>query len=78
MRRQLEKLIDLGIIITSEGEYESPVHLVPKKEPGSYGVTGDFQMQNRQTIPDKYAIPLLTDFADLKAGSTMFSSLDLY
>ena len=42
LRRELGKLIDLGIIIPSEGEYGSPVHLVPKKEPGSYRVTGDF------------------------------------
>ena len=35
-------------------------------------------MLNRQTIPDKYTIPLLTDFVDLMAGSTIFSSLDLY
>ena len=35
-------------------------------------------MLNRQTIPDKYAILPLTDFVDLMAGSTIFSSLDLY
>ena len=34
-------------------------------------------MLNRQTIPDKYAIPLLTDFVDFMTGSTIFSSLDL-
>ena len=78
LRRELGKLIDLGIIISSDGEYGSPVHLVPKKEPGSYRVTGDFRMLNRQTIPDKYAIPQLTDFVDLMAGSTIFSSLDLF
>ena len=77
LRQELGKLIDLGIIISSEREYRSPVHLVPKKEPGSYRVTGDFRMLNRQTIPDKYAIPLLTDFVDLMTGSTIFSSLDL-
>ena len=35
-------------------------------------------MLNRQTIPHKYAVPQLTDFVDLMAGSTIFSSLDLY
>ena len=35
-------------------------------------------MLNRQTIQDKYAIPLLTNFVDLMAGSTIFSSLNLY
>ena len=52
LRRELGKLIDLGTIIPLEGEYGSPVHLVPKKEPGSCKVTGDFRMLNRQTIPD--------------------------
>ena len=35
-------------------------------------------MLNRQAIPDKYATTLLTDFVDLMAGLTVFSSLDLY
>jgi len=78
LKKELEKLTDLGVLVPSTGEYGSPVHLVPKKEPGSYRVTGDFRLLNRQTIPDKYAIPLLTDFVDLMSGSKCFSSLDLY
>ena len=34
-------------------------------------------MLNRQTIPHKYAIPLLTDFVDLMVRSTILSSLDV-
>ena len=41
--------------------YRSPVHLVPKKD-GSYRVTGDFRLLKKQTVPDRYALPLLTDF----------------
>ena len=57
--------------------YGSPVHLVPKKD-GSYRVTGDFRLLNKQTVPDKYALPLLTDFVDFMSGSKLFSSLYLY
>ena len=43
-----------------------------------YHITGDYRKLNLQTISDKYAIPLLTDFTEQLAGATIFSSLDLF
>ena len=54
------------------------MHLVPKKNPGEFRITGDFCLLNEQTIADKYSIPLLTDFIGMLTGSTVFSTLDLY
>ena len=34
-------------------------------------------MLNKQTIPDKYAIPLLTGFVDFMSGATIFSTLNM-
>ena len=51
--------------------------MVPKKN-GEYRITGDYRKLNLQIIPDKYAIPLLTDFTEQLAHATIFSSLDVF
>ena len=78
LKSELQKLLDLGVIEPTESPYASPVHLVPKKNPGEFRITGDFRLLNEQTITDKYSIPLLTDFIGMLAGSTVFTTLDLY
>ena len=77
LRTELDKLLQLGIIYRSESEWASPVHLVQKKG-GGWRITGDFRQLNRQTISDRYSIPLLSDFVGDMEGSTVFSSLGLY
>ena len=69
---ELQKLQDLNVVEPDNFPYGSPVYLVPKKD-GSYRVTGDFRLLNKQTVPDRYAVPLLTDFV---SGSKHFLSLD--
>ena len=71
------ELQDLNVIERANSPYGSSVHLVLKKD-GSYRVTGDFRLLNKQTVPDRYALPLLTNFVDFMSGSKHFSSLDLY
>ena len=73
----INKLLELGVLVPSNSEYASPVHLVPKKD-GDYRIIGDFRLLKKQTKLDRHPIPFLTDFADAMAGSTVFSSLDLY
>ena len=77
LRTELDKLLQLGIIYRSESEWASLVHLVQKKG-GGWRITGDFCQLNRQTISDRYSIPLLSDFVGDMEGSIVFSSLDLY
>ena len=72
------KIIRIRNHFHASGDYGSPVHLIPKKEPGMHRITGNFQMLNIQAIPYKYAIPLHTDFVDFMSGATFFSSLDWY
>ena len=52
--------------------------MVAKKLPGEYGITGDFRLLNKQTVADKYSIPLLTDFIGQVSGCQIFSSIDLF
>ena len=71
------ELQNLNVIEPANSSCESPVHLVPKKN-GSYRVTGEFRLIKKQTVPDRYALPLLSDFVDFMSGSKHFSSLGLY
>ena len=77
LRTELDKLLQLGIIYRSESEWASPVHLDQKKG-GGWRITGDSRQLNRQTILDRYSIPLLSDFVGDMESSTVFSSLHLY
>ena len=78
LKSELQKFLGLVVIEPTESPYVSPVHLVPKKNLGEFRITGDFRLLNEQTIADQYSIPLLTDFIEMLAGSTVFTTLDLY
>ena len=56
LKRKIEKLLELGVLVPSDSKYSSPVHLVPKKD-GEYRITGDFRLLNKQTKVDRYPIP---------------------
>ena len=77
LRVELQKLQDLNVNEPANSPYGRPVHLVPKKN-GFYRVSGDFLLLNKQTVPDRYVLPLLTDFVYFMSGSKHFLSLDLY
>ena len=77
LKRELDHLLDLDIIEPSNSPFGSAVHLVPKSG-GSYRITGDYRLLNRQTTEDSYPIPFLANFTSSLHGSTVFSNLDLY
>ena len=77
LKWEINKLLELGVLVPSDSDYSSPVHLVRKKD-SEHRITGDFRLFNKQTKVDRYPIPFLTDFVDAMTGSTVFSSLDFY
>ena len=65
----------LGIIRPSKSPYASPLHMVPKKDPGDWRPCGDYRALNQITVRDSYPMPQLSWFA--LHDKHVFSKLDL-
>ena len=70
-------MMQLGIIRPSSTSWASPLHMVPKRQPGDWHLCGDYRALNNVTTPDCYPIPHLQDFTASLHGATVFTMLDL-
>lgn len=81
IRKQIDDLIDNGIIVPSISPWTSPVWVVKKKEDASgkekWRMVIDYRKLNAKTIDDKYPIPNITDILDKLGKAQYFSTIDL-
>nr|VZI15310.1 unnamed protein product [Spirometra erinaceieuropaei] len=76
-KAEFEYILQLGIIRPSESPWASPLHMVPKATSGDWRPRGDYRAFNSATIPDRYPVPHLQDFAGALFDKAVFSKIDL-
>lgn len=75
-KEEFQAMLSNGTARPSESPWSSALHLAPKKDNG-WRPCGDYRMLNARTIPDRYPIRHIQDFASNISGCTVFSSIDL-
>ncbi|MCO5571593.1 hypothetical protein L7F22_025338 [Adiantum nelumboides] len=74
--RQVNELVEKGMVRPSSSPFCSPVLLVQKKD-GTYRMCVHYRALNRITIKNRFPVPQLEDLFDKLQGSTYFSRIDL-
>lgn len=81
VERQVNELLEDGIIRPSKSPYNSPVWIVPKKLDASgerkFRMVIDYRKLNAITIPDKYPIPEINEVLANLGKNKWFTIIDL-
>lgn len=77
LKRQLTDMLAKGFIRPSHSPFGAPVLFVQKKD-GSKRLCVDYRALNRQTVKNRYPLPLIDDVLDHLAGAKWFTTLDLH
>lgn len=75
IERQVENLLEKGMIQESTTPWVSGVVLVTKKD-GSQRLCVDYRQLNKATVHDAFPLPNISDSLDCLSGSQWFSILD--
>jgi hypothetical protein len=76
IKKQIQELLDKGIIVPSSLPCGSPIVLVPKKD-GTWRMCVDFRALNKITVKNRYPLPRIDDLLDQLKNAKYFTKLDL-
>ncbi|XP_044126361.1 uncharacterized protein LOC122920716 [Bufo gargarizans] len=76
MRKEIEEMLQLGVIEHSESPWASPVVLVPKRD-GTTRFCVDYRRLNDETVSDAYSMPRIDELLDKMARGQYLTTIDL-
>jgi hypothetical protein len=81
IERQVEQLVEEGIVTPSESPWNSPLLIVPKRAgpdgKPKWRMVVDFRKLNEKTIGDAHPLPDITEILDQLGQSKYFTCLDM-
>ena len=76
LKRQIEELLNAGLIRPSSSPWGAPVLFAKKKDDG-LRMCIDYRALNRRSAKDRYPLPRIDDLMARLSGATIFSKMDL-
>ena len=77
VRRQLDKMLEAGVITESNSPWAFPLIMAPKKD-GRLRLWVDFRKLNAKKPKDESPLPNIEEILDDLGGSCIFTTLDLF
>ena len=77
MQKQLDNMLEAGLIKRSQSEYNSPILLIPKQTAGEYRLCVDLREINKIVRPEHFPQPSCDEVLSGLHGSRLFSVCDL-